>query len=126
LKATNAVYGFGYNLYLSPSSPASAGINRVRRVADTALFADAAQVNDFQAPASPENPMIEEWYYVSAESGGASGSYYPNGHFRHSQQANVIFCDGHAAREVMSPGSLDPKLPSQFVGSLRPEILVVQ
>src|SRR2546425_9551782 len=28
------------------------------------LLADAAQVNTWQAPASPSNPMLEEWYYV--------------------------------------------------------------
>jgi hypothetical protein len=118
LKASSAVYGFGYNLSLSPANAQSASISRVRRLSDTALFADAAQVNDFQAPASHANPMIEEWYYVS--------SYYPNGHFRHSARANVIFCDEHVGREVMVPGSSDRKLPSQMVGSLRAEILNLQ
>jgi prepilin-type processing-associated H-X9-DG protein len=47
----------------------------------------------------------------------------PLGHFRHSQRANVTFADGHVGRETMVPGSLDPKLPGQFIGQLRPEIL---
>ena len=126
LKASSAIYGFGYNLSLSPSSPTAANISRARRPAATALFADAAQVNDFQAPASRANPMIEEWYYVSAETNVTSGSYYPNGHFRHARRANVIFCDGHVGLETMVPGSLDRKLPSQSVGSLRSEILSLQ
>jgi prepilin-type N-terminal cleavage/methylation domain-containing protein/prepilin-type processing-associated H-X9-DG protein len=126
LKASSAVYGFGYNLSLSPSSSQSAVASRVRRFSDTALFADAAQVNDFQAPASHSNPMIEEWYYVSSETNYSSSSYYPNGHFRHSGRANVIFCDEHVGRETMVPGSLDRKLPSQMVGSLRNEVLSLQ
>jgi len=126
LKATTAVYGFGYNASLSPASSASARISRVQRAAGTALFGDAAQINDFQAPASHSNPMIEEWYYVSSETNYSSGSYYPNGHFRHSQRANVIFCDGHVGQETMAPGSLDRKLPRQFVGRLRAEILTLQ
>src|SRR5439155_4111082 len=77
LKAAGAVYGFGYNLSLSPADPVSAGISRAQHPSETALFADAAQVNDFQAPASHSNPMIEEWYYVSSETNYTSSSYYP-------------------------------------------------
>jgi prepilin-type N-terminal cleavage/methylation domain-containing protein/prepilin-type processing-associated H-X9-DG protein len=126
LKASSAVYGFGYNLSLSPANPQSGSNSRVRRFSDTALFADTAQVNDFQAPASHSNPMIEEWYYVSSETNYGSSSYYPNGHFRHNGRANVIFCDEHIGQERMVLGSLDQKLPSQMVGSLRPEVLNLQ
>jgi len=124
LKATGAAYGYGYNLYLS-ASPNSAPIkaNRVLRPTDTVLFGDAAQVNDFEAPASPSNPMLEEFYYLDVATNYTSRAYYPNAHFRHSQKANALFCDGHAAPEAMVPGSLDRRLPSQFVGSLRPAIL---
>jgi len=85
-----------------------------------ALFADAAQVNDFQDPASPDNPMVEEWYYVDANQFNQ-----PNGHFRHAQQANVAFADGHVALEKAVTGSFDKRLPNQFIGQLRPEILTV-
>ena len=61
--------------------------------------------------------MIEEWYYVD------STADPPNGHFRHGRKANVGFCDAHVALEKPVPGSIDPRLPSQFVGRLRPEIL---
>jgi len=126
LKADEAVYGYGYNLYLSPAgNPPSGKLNRVARPTETVLFADAAQVNDFQAPASPENPMLEEWYYVSVETGSLGRSYYPNGHFRHSQRANTVCCDGHAGRETMVAGSLDQRLPSEHVGQLRPEALLL-
>ena len=126
LKATNIVFSYGYNNYLSASlSSPPTKINRINRSTETALFADAAQVNDFLAPASPANPMLEEFYYLDLETNYASSHNYPNGHFRHDQRANVIFCDGHAGMETMVPGSLDKKLPNVFVGQLRPEILLI-
>jgi prepilin-type processing-associated H-X9-DG protein/prepilin-type N-terminal cleavage/methylation domain-containing protein len=126
LKATNVVFSYGYNNYLSTSlsSPPNK-INKIKCPTETALFADAAQVNDFQPPASHMHPMLEEWYYLDNPTNYPSPNYYPHGHFRHSQRANVTFCDGHVGTETMVPGSLDPKLPGQFVGRLRPEILVV-
>lgn len=126
LKADGAVCAFGYNLYLSPTNTLTlVNMSRVAHPADAALFADSAQVNDFQAPASHSNPMIEEWYYLSFASNYSSSSYYPNGHFRHSQRANLVFCDGHVGTERMVPGSLDQKLPSQSVGTLRALILLL-
>lgn len=121
LKADGIVYSYGYNLYLSAAltrPPLSA--TKIRHPTGTALFADAAQVNDFQAPASPSNPMLEEWYYVD------TNSSYPNGHFRHNREANVVFCDGHVGLEKPVPGSLDQRLPNQHVGRLRSEILTLQ
>jgi prepilin-type N-terminal cleavage/methylation domain-containing protein/prepilin-type processing-associated H-X9-DG protein len=115
-KASSAAFGYGYNRYLGRSS---INLSTVRRPVDTALFADAAQVNDFQDPASPERPLLEEFYYVDAD----DGLGYPNGHFRHRGQANVVFCDGHVDREKPVAGSIDQRLPSQKVGWLRPEIL---
>lgn len=115
-KARGAAYGYGYNLNLGESS---INISRISQPSDTVLMADAAQVNDFQAPASPDNPMVEEFYYVDADDGGG----YPNAHFRHQKQANVLFADGHVDREKPVPDSIDPRLPSQSIGWLRPEIL---
>ena len=115
-KARGAAYGYGYNLYLGQSS---IQLSRITRPGDTVLLADAAQVNDFQAPASPEHPMLEEFYYLDAD----EGSGYPNVHFRHQRQANAVFCDGHVDREKPVPGSIDSRLPDQWVGWLRPECL---
>ncbi len=117
LKAAGAAHGYGYNLNLSASPPFN--IATLARPANIALLADAAQVNDFQPPASKTNPMLEEWYYVDGTTN------YPNGHFRHAQRANVLFCDGHVAPEKFLPGSIDLRMPSQFVGRLRSEILNV-
>ena len=116
-KAHGAAHGYGYNLNLSASPPVK--IARVKRPTDIALLADAAQVNDFQPPASRTHPMLEEWYYVD------STTNYPNGHFRHSQRANVVFCDGHVWTERMVSGSLDQRMPGQCVGRLRSEILIL-
>ena len=126
LKASGAAYGYGYNIYLSAApTKRPVKVTRIARPTETALLADAAQVNDFQAPATPANPMLEEFYYVDVSTNYSSRSYYPNGHFRHAQRANVVFCDGHTGREAMAPGSLDRRLPSQFVGCLRGEILTL-
>lgn len=120
LKATNVVFSYGYNSYLSPASGLSLKIDQIKQPAGTTLYADSAQVNNFQAPASHDNPMLEEWYYVD------NTIAYPNGHFRHAQRANVIFTDTHVAPEKMLPGSIDRNLTNQFVGRLRPEILTLQ
>ncbi len=119
-KAQGATYGYGYNLYLSaPQGQPPVNLGRLARPALTAVLADAAQVNTWQAPASTANPMLEEWYYVD------NNSNQPNGHFRHAHKAQAAFCDGHLAQEAPVPGSIDPRMPSQFVGRLRPEILNV-
>jgi len=125
LKATNVVCSYGYNSRLSPAgSPMSAAA--IRRASDTALFADAAQANDFQAPASHSNPMLEEWYYLDSATNFSSASYYAHGHFRHAARANVTFADGHVAMEKMVDGSFDRRLPRQNLGQLRTEILAAQ
>jgi prepilin-type N-terminal cleavage/methylation domain-containing protein/prepilin-type processing-associated H-X9-DG protein len=128
LKATNAVvFSYGYNGSLStPANLPPLCIGQVKHPAETALFADSAQVNDFQAPASHSNPMIEEWYILDNPTNHPGSNYYPHGHFRHSHRANVVFCDGHMGLENYVPGSIDPKLPNQFVGRLRPEILLIR
>ncbi len=117
-KARGAAYGYGYNLYLGKNA---LPISRVPQPSGTVLLADAAQVNDFQDPASPENPLLEEFYFVDS----GDGSYYPNAHFRHRRRANAVFCDGHVDAEKAVPDSFDPRLPNQYVGRLRPESLRV-
>jgi prepilin-type N-terminal cleavage/methylation domain-containing protein/prepilin-type processing-associated H-X9-DG protein len=119
LKATGASYGYGYNLSLSsPASQPPANVAKAQRPTELTFLADAAQVNTFQAPASPENPLLEEFYYVSTNEATA--------HFRHRQKANVLFSDGHVSPESLLPDSVDQRLPRQNVGRLRPEILTFE
>jgi len=123
LKGNGVIFSYGYNFNLSgPATAPPVSVSGIKSPTQLALYADAAQANDFQAPASADNPMLEEWYYLDTVT-NFSGSYYAHGHFRHAQRANVTFADGHVAAERMMPGSLDPRLPRQHLGQLRPEIL---
>lgn len=114
LKAPGASYGYGYNRHLS-----SVSLARVARPADTVLLADAAQVNDFQSPASPEHPMLEEFYYVS------TNAFEATAHFRHQGRLNAVFIDGHVDRLPPLAGSLDPRLRVAEVGRLPAHLLHV-
>jgi prepilin-type processing-associated H-X9-DG protein len=121
LKASGPTCDYGYNLNFSPFNSQPINVRKLNATAGLALLADAAQVNTFEPPASPRNPMFEEWYYVDFE--GTNTSPQPNGQFRHQQRANVVFCDQHVAPCQMLPGSLDPRLPAQNIGWLPPQIL---
>jgi len=126
-KGTNVIFSYGCNSCLfaaqngaQTKNPVSANV--ISHPADTALFADAAQVDDFltyNGQSLRKNPMFEENYYVD------TNSAYPNGHFRHAQRSNVVFADGHVNLEKPVPGSFDKRLPGQSIGQLRPEILAV-
>ncbi len=118
LKGTNVIFSYGANLalFVLPTKPA-VNFSRLRQPAETAWFADTAQVNTFQAPASASNPLFEEFYYLNTSETTA--------HFRHTQKANVTFADGHVDVEKPLAGSLDQRLPNQNIGKLRGEILLV-
>ncbi len=118
LKASGASHGYGYNLALSaPADQPPVNLTKVGCPAELVFLADSAQVNTFQPPASPENPMLEEFYYVNTREATV--------HFRHQRRANAAFCDGHVAAEKPLPGSLDDRVPREVVGRLRPEILTI-
>jgi prepilin-type N-terminal cleavage/methylation domain-containing protein/prepilin-type processing-associated H-X9-DG protein len=126
LKGTSVIFSYGCNSYLfAAQNQKPVGAGNILQPATAALFADTAQVNTFQAPASAGNPMFEEWYYFDLETNYSNFNNQPNGHFRHSQNANVTFADGHVALENAVPGSFDKRLPNQFIGQLRPEIVTV-
>ena len=99
--------GYGLNFYLF-DLVASGVTQPSRRI----CFADSAQVNTFQAPASVANPMIEEWYYVEDVSRMVQ--------FRHGARANVLFCDSHVESLPMAAGTLDTRLPGAQIGRLNP------
>ncbi len=119
LKATGASYGYGYNLSLSvPLNDPAVNISHISRLSELVVMADAAQVNTFQAPASPERPMLEEFYYLSTNE--------PTVHFRHQQKANAVFADGHVSGEKPARSSLDEALPGEVIGRLETRLLILQ
>ncbi len=100
-KFETASYGYGLNVYLIKDMPEqrASGVARydqVVRPSATILWADAAQVNRFQAPATPGHPLLEEWYYVDGRAGEL-----PKYHFRHRGTVNAAFGDGRV--EALPP-----------------------
>ncbi len=115
-KARVTSFGYGYNLILSSrADEPPVDLGKVKHPDAAVFLADSAQVNTFQAPASADHPMLEEFYYVNESEATA--------HFRHHSQANVAFCDGHVGAERPAPGGLDRRLPGETIGRLRSEIL---
>ena len=121
-KGTNTIFSYGCNRYVftAPNAP-PVNTSRLAQPTQTALFADAASVDNFLQPQA----LLKEWYYLDLETNYASANNYPNAHFRHAQKADVTFADGHIGAEAMVPGSTDQHLPGQNVGQLRPEILTL-
>jgi prepilin-type processing-associated H-X9-DG protein len=118
LKATGASFGYGYNIYLSaPTSQPAIDTRQLTKPSETVLFADCAQINTFQPPASPANPLLEEFYYLSKEE--------PTAHFRHARRGKAVMCDGHVSSERMKPGTLDERLPKMAVGRLYDERFIL-
>lgn len=115
-KARGSALGYGYNLLLGPRDIGGTGrtppvlVDRLTEPSSIAVFADCAQVNDFQVPASPEHPRLEEFYFFETT--------YPTVHFRHGRQACVVYVDGHVGREGPEPGSEDLRLEGQLLGRL--------
>ncbi len=121
LKARSAACGYGYNLHLSsPTNRPALNVFKLTHPTRMILLADAAQVNTFQAPASPSNPLLEEFYYVT------NSVAEKTAHFRHQKRANAVFCDGHVDSEKPLANSLDARMPNEFVGRLQPEALLPQ
>jgi general secretion pathway protein G len=120
-KGPNVIFSYACNPYLFVATDQPlVNVNRIKHPTETTLFADSASVDNFE-----NKPYIwlKEWWYLVLQTNYSSLNNYPNGHFRHSQKANVTFADGHVGLETMVPGSLDRHLPNQNVGQLRPEIL---
>lgn len=119
LKVVGASWGYGYNIHLSALGPQPDFLaDSIRNPSHCGLFADAAQVNAFQPPASPSNPLLEEFYYVSTNE--------PTAHFRHQARADLVFADGHVEALRPKPGSTDSRLPKENVAQLPMEVLAPQ
>ena len=117
-KASGAANGYAYNLLLGPRGAAGRAMSTVSAPALLAVFADGGQVNDFQEPASAENPMLEEFYYFDTNTLSATV------HFRHRTRAQAAFADGHVASELPDPGSEDRRVKGQLCGRLKNSVVV--
>jgi len=122
-------WAYGVNRYMSSHRPPSfSGRNgqgnghiswiRGRDAGRTLLFADSAQVNTFQAPASPSSPMVEDWYYIEP------GRPYVQ--FRHGGRANVLFADWHVEAVGPAAGSLNRTMPKAMIGYFDPSEVLLQ
>lgn len=93
-KFSAKTYGYGINVYLLSDTPEGRSasvdsIDKVSQPAATLAWGDTIQVNMFQAPASPDHPMLEEWYYMASRTGEL-----PTYHFRHGSRLNAVALDG--------------------------------
>lgn len=120
-KYQNGNYGYGYNTMLADGPNGPRNVLQVARPGEMIVFATCAQVNTFEAPASPSNPMIEEFYLIN------SSANEPTVHFRHGGNAMAAFLDGSvrylSMTNDMMPGSQDMRIPSANIGCLNPDYL---
>lgn len=106
-KYKGASWGYGFNTFLSNENTMN-----LLHPSQVILFGDCAQINNFQYPASPSNPMLEEFYMIDNQ--------YLTIHFRHGGGANILFLDGHIQKFTMYPGTQDMRLPNANVGRITP------
>lgn len=107
-------YGYGLNVYLLLDTPANRtaaiqSFSAIARPSEIIIWGDSAQVNTHQPPASPQNPMIEEWYYLYDREATC--------HFRHVGKMQAVMGDG--AVRLFSPFRLLPQCDGQ-IGFLEP------
>lgn len=109
-KFSMATYGYGLNIFMLMGTPQQkkAGVRMFEEVenpSETITWADCAQINTWQPPASPKNPMLEEWYWLASCIPGAPTP--PPFHFRHGGKLNAAFADGSV--DMFTPDKTDPR-----------------
>ncbi len=109
-KFQNGYFPYGYNDLLSGTSQLM-----IPALHQRVVFATSAQVNTFQAPASPTHPMLEEFYMVDNTNVTAS--------FRYHGQALCAFADGSTGFLPPAPGTQDARLPGGGVAKLPVAVL---
>lgn len=114
-KFQSGYIGIGYNAQLG-SGMDSKGTNRsywdLPKPGQIVVFATSAQVNTFQAPATPKKPMIEEFYGIDTNEITV--------HFRHGGSAMVGFADGSCGFLPMDKSTLDTRAPQAAIGRFAP------
>ena len=117
-KTLEAAHGYAYNLTLGPRGASGIAPSSFRNPSQLAVFADGGQINDFLAPATPERPMLEEFYFFDTNRLSATV------HFRHSNRSQVAFADGHVAQVRPDSGSEDHRLPPELCGRLPDDLIL--
>ena len=121
-KFKNGYIGVGYNVVIGGGFFGVAPRLNQWQLSDPSkvvVFSTTAQVNDFQSPASPAKPMLEEFYSIDAGD-GAQGRY-PSVHFRSNGKAMVSFASGNAGFLDMDESTRDPRMPKANVGRFAPK-----
>ncbi|MEX2381802.1 MAG: type II secretion system protein [Opitutales bacterium] len=120
-KFRGASWGYGYNILLGPIYRGDGTLlhpgksySDLSSPSHVLIFGTCAQVNTFQSPASPENPMIEEFYLIE--------DTFRTIHFRFGggEKALFVFADGHVAALPPYLPEMDPRLPSARIGRITP------
>lgn len=120
-KFRGASWGYGYNIRLGPiyrgdgaALHPGMSYDELSSPSHVLVFGTCAQVNTFQAPASPNNPMLEEFYLIEET--------YRTIHFRFGggEKALFVFADGHVAALPPYLPEMDYRLPSARVGRVTP------
>lgn len=112
-KFKGASYGYGYNWFLgglSGGTPMT--MSQLSSSTQVILFGDCGQVNNFQAPASAKNPMMEEFYIINQSDKTI--------HFRHNKHANILFVDGHVESWTPYKGTEDTRVKGELFGRITP------
>jgi prepilin-type processing-associated H-X9-DG protein len=112
-KFKGASYGYGYNWLLGGTTTGKPmNMNQLKNAAHIIVFGDCGQVNTFQSPASPSNPMMEEFYIIDQTDKTI--------HFRHNNHANLLFADGHVECWTPYPGTEDRRVAGELFGRITP------
>jgi prepilin-type N-terminal cleavage/methylation domain-containing protein/prepilin-type processing-associated H-X9-DG protein len=113
-KFDGASWGYGYNWLLGGGPSGKNCIHRsaIDHPGSVVVLGDCAQVNTFQSPASPDNPMLEEFYIINERSRTI--------HFRHHKRANFLFADGHVDSLPLEPGTEDSRIKGEILGRIAP------
>jgi prepilin-type processing-associated H-X9-DG protein len=120
-KYRSGYLGIGYNVALSGSgwmSPSkkraqpAVSYGQLSEPSKVAVFATCAQVNDFQAPASAAQPMLEEFYGFDQTQKTV--------HFRHGTAAMVGFADGSCGFLPIDESTRDNRIKDANIGRFAP------
>jgi hypothetical protein len=109
-----AGYGYAINKGMLDGMGPTVPFVAISEPSATIAWADSMQINTWQAPASPTNPMLEDWYYL--ENSVATPATF---HFRHRELCNAAFADSSV--RAIDPYILDARCDG-LVGRPEPPV----